>query len=164
LIIKTPVKIFINGSPVEARDINTVIAADVESVEIFLKDALGTVDRAYGTKGVLIINTKKAPVGKKISKQQLMDMLPKKNIVTFSPMGYSKERQFYNPNYLPNAIINSNDLRTTIYWNPKLITDENGTVNFEFFNADGKGTYRAVVEGFDKDGNIGRVVYRYTVK
>lgn len=161
---KTPVKIFINGIPVEARDINTVIAADVESVEIFLKDALGTVDRAYGTKGVLIINTKKAPVGQKISKQQLMDMLPKKNIVTFSPMGYSKERQFYNPKYLPNAIINSNDLRTTIYWNPKLITDENGTVNFEFFNADGKGTYRAVVEGFDKDGNIGRVVYRYTVK
>ena len=46
----------------------------------------------------------------------------------------------------------------------ELITDENGTVNFEFFNADGKGTYRAVVEGFDKNGNIGRVVYRYTVK
>ncbi len=162
--VKIPVQVFINGNPVDARDINNVSAADLESVEVFLKDILGTVDRLYGTRGVLVINTKKAPVGQKISKQQLMDMLPKTNVVKFSPMGYSKERQFYNPKYLPNAIINSNDLRTTIYWNPKLITDEMGNASFEFFNADGRGTYRAVVEGFDKNGNIGRAVYRYTVK
>lgn len=161
---KINVQIFINGSPVDARDINSVVATDIESVEIFLKDPLGTVDRLYGTRGVMVINTKKAPVGQKISKQQLMDMLPKANVLTFTPMGYSKERQFYHPKYLPNAVINSNDLRTTIYWNPKVITDEKGNVSFEFFNADGKGTYRAVVEGFDKDGNIGRAVYRYTVK
>lgn len=161
---RIPVQVFINANPVDARDINTVNVADLESIEIFLRDVLGTVDRTYGTKGVLIINTKKQPVGQKISKQQLMDMLPKNNIVTITPMGYSKEREFYSPKYLPNAIINSNDLRTTIYWNPKLMTDENGKVSFEFFNADGKGNYRAVVEGFDKNGNIGRAVYRYTVK
>lgn len=157
-------QIFINGAPVDARDINSVSATDIESIEIFLRDPLGTVDRLYGTKGVLIINTKKKPVGQKISKQQLMDMLPKTNVITFTPMGYAKERQFYSPKYLPNAVINSNDLRTTIYWNPKLITDEAGNVSFEFFNADGRGTYRAVIEGFDKNGNIGRAVYRYSVK
>lgn len=161
---KTPVQVFINGNPVDARDVNNVNVADLESVEVFLRDDLGTVDRAYGTKGVLVINTKKAPVGKKISKQELMDMLPKTNIITFNPMGYSKEREFYAPKYLPNAQITSNDLRTTIYWNPKIITDEKGNVSFDFFNADGRGSYRAVVEGFDKNGNIGRAVYRYTVK
>jgi hypothetical protein len=161
---KTPVQVFINGNPVDARDINNVSIAELESVEIFLKDDLGTVDRAYGTKGVLVINTKKPPVGKKITKEELMNMLPKTNIITFNPMGYAKEREFYSPKYLPNAIINSNDLRTTIYWNPKLITDEKGNVSFEFFNADGRGSYRAVVEGFDKNGNIGRAIYRYTVK
>lgn len=161
---RTPVQVFINGNPVDARELNTVNGSEVESVEIFLNDALGTVDRAYGTKGVLVVNTKKVPVGKKISKQELMDMFPKKNIITYSPMGYSKEREFYSPKYLPNAVINSNDLRTTIYWNPKIYTDEKGTANFEFFNADGRGSYRAVVEGFDKNGNIGRIVYRYTVK
>jgi len=161
---RTPVQVFINGNPVDARDLNTVSANEVESVEIFLNDALGTVDRAYGTKGVLVVNTKKAPVGKKISKQELMDLIPKRNIITYNPMGYTKEREFYSPKYLPNAVINSNDLRTTIYWNPKVITDEKGLASFDFFNADGKGTYRAVVEGFDKDGNIGRAVYRYTVK
>lgn len=161
---RTPVQVFINGNPVDARDINNVSVEELESIEIFLRDELGTVDRVYGTKGVLVINTKKAPVGKKISKQELMDMIPKTNIITFSPMGYSKEREFYNPKYLPNAAITSNDLRTTIYWNPKVVTDEKGNISFEFFNADGRGTYRAVVEGLDKNGNIGRAVYRYTVK
>lgn len=161
---RTPVQVFINGSPVDARDVNSVNGKEVESIEVFLKDDLGTVDRIYGTKGVLVINTKKAPVGKKISKQELMDMIPKKNIITITPMGYSKEREFYNPKYLPNAAVTSSDLRTTIYWNPKAITDDKGNVSFEFFNADGKGTYRAVVEGFDKNGNLGRAVYKYTVK
>lgn len=161
---RTKVQVFLNGMPVDTRDINSVQSSDVESVEIFLRDELGTVDRAYGTKGVLVINTKKPPVGKKISKQELMDLLPKTNIITFSPMGYSKEREFYSPKYLPNAPITSTDLRTTIYWNPKLVTDEKGNISVEFFNADGKGSYRAVVEGFDKNGNLGRTVYRYTVK
>ena len=161
---KTPVQVFLNGMPVDARDINNVSVADLESVEIFLRDELGTVDRAYGTRGVLVINTKKAPVGQKISRQELMDMIPKTNVIKYSPMGYSKEREFYSPKYLPNAQITNTDLRTTIYWNPKVITDEKGAASFEFFNADGRGTYRAVIEGFDKNGNLGRAVYRYTVK
>jgi hypothetical protein len=161
---RTPVQVFLNGIPVDTRDINTVNATDLESVEIFLRDELGTVDRLYGTKGVLVINTKKPPVGKKISKQELMDMLPKNNIITFSPLGFAKEREFYSPKYLPGVSYPNNDLRTTIYWNPKVVTDEKGNFSFEFFNADGRGSYRAVVEGIDKNGNVGRAVLRYTVK
>ncbi len=160
---RTPVQVFLNNFPVEPRDINSVNLVELESVEVFLTDQLGTVDRAYGTKGVLVINTKKPATGTKISRQELLDMIPKKNIITISPMGYSKEREFYSPKYLPNAPISSTDLRTTIYWNPKVITDATGNFSFDFFNADGKGSYRAVVEGFDKNGNIGRVVYRYKV-
>jgi hypothetical protein len=161
---KTPVQVFINGNAVDARDINSVNTNDVESVEIFLRDALGTVDRTYGTKGVLIINTKKAPVGKKMTKEELMNLIPKNNIITFSPLGYSKEREFYSPKYLPGINYPNSDLRTTIYWNPKVITDEKGNVSFEFFNADGRGNYRAVIEGIDKNGNVGRAVLKYVVK
>ncbi len=161
---RTKVQAFINGTPVDTRDLNNVSGTDVESVEIFLNDAIGSVDRTYGTKGVIVVNTKKVPVGKKISKQELMNMLPKTNIITFKPMGYSKEREFYSPKYLPNALITSSDLRTTVYWNPKVSTDEKGNATFEFFNADGKGTYKVVIEGLDINGNLGRTVYRYTVK
>ena len=59
---------------------------------------------------------------------------------------------------------NFNDLRSTIYWNPKVLTDATGGLSFEFYNAEGKGTYKAVIEGVDKNGNLGSYVYRYTVK
>lgn len=160
---RVAVQVFLNNFPVDARDINTVNFAELVSVEVFLNDPLGTIDRLYGTKGVLVINTKKQSAGAKISKQELLDMLPKKNIITITPMGYSKEREFYSPKYLPNTAITNSDLRTTIYWNPKVVTDAAGNAVFEFFNADGRGSYRAVVEGFDKNGNIGRTVYRYKV-
>jgi uncharacterized protein YfaS (alpha-2-macroglobulin family) len=56
------------------------------------------------------------------------------------------------------------DLRSTIYWNPNIITGEDGKASFEYFNADGKGTYRVVVERIDADGNLGRQVFRYKVE
>lgn len=161
---RTPASIFLNGMQIDANMIDHTSASEVESIEVFLNDPLGTVDRMYNTKGVIVINTKKAPKGEKISKQAFLDMIPKKYEVKYYPMGYSKEREFYSPKYAPNAIINSNDLRTTIYWNPKLVTDEKGNISFEFFNADGKGNYKAVVEGIDKNGNVGRTVLRYVVK
>lgn len=161
---RTPASVFLNGMQIDANMIDHTSAAEVESIEVFINDPLGTVDRMYNTKGVIVINTKKAPKGEKMSKQEFLDMIPKKYEVKYYPMGYSKEREFYSPKYAPNAIVNSNDLRTTIYWNPKLITDEKGNVSFEFYNADGKGNYKAVVEGIDKDGNVGRTVLRYMVK
>ncbi|KQR69865.1 hypothetical protein [Pedobacter sp. Leaf176] len=161
---KTPMGIFINGMLMDVNQLNTIDPATVESVEIFLRDQLGLVNRANNINGVIVINQKKAPKGTKISKSQLMDMLPKSYEVTFSPQGYNKERQFYMPKYDVAANLNRNDLRTTIYWNPKLSTDKTGVTSFEFFNADGKGQYKVVVEGIDGNGNIGRSVFRYTVK
>ncbi len=161
---RTPMAIFINGMNVDVNQINTLNANEIESVEIFLRDELGLVNRAYNVNGVIVINQKKAPKGTKISKSQLMDMLPKNYEVTFSPQGYNKEKQFYSPRYDVAANMNRNDLRTTIYWNPKVNTDATGNVSFEFYNADGKGQYKVIVEGIDTNGNLGRSVFKYTVK
>ena len=82
------------------------------------------------------------------------------------PKGYAAVRTFYLPRYTGprDAQTAQNDTRSTIYWNPNVVTDKTGAAAVEYFNADGKGTYRAIIEGIDKDGNIGRQVYRYTVK
>lgn len=161
---RIPVQVFINGMPIDAMAINNTPPSEVDNVEIFLTDQLGTVNRMYNSNGVLAIYTKKKPVGQKISKQELIDLLPKKNQITLSPQGYAKQREFYSPKYLPGKIYNHTDLRTTIYWNPSVFTDAQGNASLEFNNADGKGVYKVVVEGIDKDGNLGRQVYRYQVK
>jgi hypothetical protein len=77
--------------------------------------------------------------------------------------GYYKAREFYTPKYTP-ANQNITDNRTAIYWNPNVLTDANGNFKAEFFNSDVKGTYKIVVEGIDDNGNLGRAVYRYSVR
>ena len=86
------------------------------------------------------------------------------NITNISPKGYNSVRQFYSPRYnRPNDAAKP-DLRTTIYWNPYVNTDANGKATLDFFNADGPGTYRVVVEGINAEGELGRQVYHYKVE
>lgn len=160
---RTPVQVFLNGMAIDINGINTVSPAEVESVEIFLRDELGTVNRTYQSNGVLVINTKKKPEGTRISKDELENLLPKSNVVTITPIGYVPQREFYQPKYTPQSQPTI-DLRTTVYWNPDVISDEEGKASFQFFNADGTGTYKAVVEGIDEYGNFGRAVHRYKVE
>ena len=161
---RVPAQIFLSGQPVDVNVLSGINPMDVESVEIFLKDELGTINKMYQTNGVIAINLKKIEKHK-ISFADLQNLIPKNNVVTFTPLGYSKVRQFYSPKYETTLSKTQGiDLRTTIYWNPKVLTDKNGVAILEFYNADSKGTYKAIVEGFDKDGNIGRYVYRYKIQ
>ena len=162
--LKVPVQIFFNGLPVDAIYLNSIEPSDVESVEIFLKDDLGTINRTYNTNGVLVINSKKT-AKKPVTAEQLKALFPPNNVLTFSPLGYIKSRDFYLPKYNTPASRSAGiDLRSTIYWNPKVFTDPNGNMSFDFFNGDNKGTYKAVVEGTDIEGNLARFVYRYKVE
>ncbi|SMC69426.1 hypothetical protein [Pedobacter nyackensis] len=162
---RVPVQIFLNGMPIDYFGLSSVQSSEVENVEVFTKDELGTVNRMYNTNGVLVINTKKIPKGTKMSIEELKKLIPDPSVLKITPKGYSKQREFYAPKYVnAAATYNFNDLRSTIYWNPKVITTATGGLSLEYYNADGKGTYKAVIEGVDKNGNVGRFIYRYTVK
>src|SRR5258708_38448486 len=91
--------VYVNGMPVDYTYLMNVDANMVESVEIFNSDGLSNINRTTGTKGVLVVNTKKIPKGQKISRDQLMDLLPKNNVVEFIPGGYNTTRIFYSPKY-----------------------------------------------------------------
>jgi hypothetical protein len=85
------------------------------------------------------------------------------NIANVTPKGFNTVREFYVPKYTA-ANATQADLRTTIYWDPRIKTDVNGKTAFSYFNADGPGTYKVVVEGINAAGELGRQIYRYTVK
>lgn len=84
--------------------------------------------------------------------------------VNIKPKGFNNAREFYSPRYdRPNISQQLPDLRSTIYWNPKLKTYANGRTSFSYFNADGPGRYKVIVEGINAAGELGRAVYRYEV-
>ncbi|TZF81496.1 carboxypeptidase regulatory-like domain-containing protein [Pedobacter sp. BS3] len=162
---RTPVQVFVKGMPADIPYVSSLNPAEIESVEVFFQDGVSGINRLYSTNGVVVINMKEAPKGTPMKIDDLKRMLPQSNQLTISPKGYDKARQFYSPKYdVPSKSVPGNDLRTTIYWNPNVLIDKSGNASFEYYNADGRGTYRAIVEGFDAEGNVARGTYRYTVK
>ncbi len=140
-----------------APNIDFLSVNEVESVEV-LKYVSTAIYGMSGANGVLIITTKQGG-GRNIKDIASIGILP------IAPMGFYKAREFYSPKYETTAMVTKHhDYRSTIYWNPELVTGKDGTASFDFYNADGKGTYRVVIEGIDDKGNLGRQVYRYKVE
>jgi hypothetical protein len=162
---KTPTQVFVKGMPVDPSYLESVDPKMVESIEIFTKDELGLVNSTYNSNGAIVVNMRKMETTK-ISYQDLKALIGSRNEITLYPKGYEPIKTFYLPRYSgPRSNQPAQtDSRSTIYWNPNIETDQTGNASFEYFNADGRGTYRVTIEGIDKDGNLGRVVYRYEVK
>jgi TonB-dependent SusC/RagA subfamily outer membrane receptor len=141
----------------QGGSVSDLNVSDVESVKM-LKNVDAAIYGLQGSNGVLLITTKKnksLPVNKKLSP----------GLITYAPKGFYKARTFYSPVYGTSVKQGKKtDDRATIYWNPDIVTDKEGLASLDFYNADGKGTYRVIVEGIDDNGNVGRSVYTYKVE
>ena len=49
--------------------------------------------------------------------------------------GYSRPYSFYSPEYPNGPVFGDVDYRRTLYWNPNVITDEDGHAQVEFYNS-----------------------------
>ncbi|MCY1507558.1 hypothetical protein D9M68_418390 [compost metagenome] len=87
------------------------------------------------------------------------------NTYLIKPPDYGDTRVFYSPKY---TVVNRNDktqdLRSTLYWQPNLVTNLNGEARFNFFSADRKGSYTVWVEGSDMQGKFGIKTFKVTIK
>uniref|UniRef100_UPI00101CCAB1 TonB-dependent receptor n=1 Tax=Parabacteroides goldsteinii TaxID=328812 RepID=UPI00101CCAB1 len=81
------------------------------------------------------------------------DYVPK-NVQMPRLLGYQKPAAFYSPKYetMQQKENPMPDLRTTLYWNPKVQTDEQGNASVEFYTADSEAPFSVVVEGITDDG------------
>ncbi len=131
----------------------------VETVEI-LDGANAAIYGLEGGEGVMVITTKMtSEKADAVSKE----MAP--GIFSVEPKGFYKALEFYSPRYdAAQPANNQPDQRITVFWKPDVTTDADGNASFNFFNADGTGTYRVEVEGIDSKGNLGRQVFRYKVQ
>ncbi|GAC1303739.1 MAG: hypothetical protein NVSMB24_10170 [Mucilaginibacter sp.] len=158
-----PMSVYVDGARLDMdpktnpNGIDDLNPVDIETVEV-LKYASASIYGMDSGNGVLIITTRQGG-GRNIKDIASIGILP------IAPMGFYKAREFYSPKYEnPDLYTRRLDLRSTIYWQPEIQTDKNGSALFDYYNADGTGTYKVVVEGIDSKGNIGRQVYRYKVE
>ena len=69
--------------------------------------------------------------------------------------GFYNAREFYSPNYSELKEKKWNefaDIRNTLYWNPYIYTDENGLINFSYFNSEVPTNVNIRVEGITSTG------------
>jgi hypothetical protein len=153
----TPMTIVVDGVQTRGVNLNDLNPTEIKTIEV-LKSGNTSMYGMSGAGGVLVITTKKSGDIEVVNSPDL-------NATQISVMGFYKAREFYSPKYgVADTSNTGQDLRTTVFWKPDVMTDKDGNASFNFYNADLKGVYRVVVEGIDENGNIGRQVYRYRVQ
>ncbi len=153
-----PSIIIIDG--VRESNLDDLSADDVETVEILRKGANSAIysDEKLQFADVVIITTKRAAGTDKTNKTST-------GILPIIIKGFYKAKEFYSPKYNYNQLKNfKEDLRSTIFWKPNVVTDNEGNAFFEYYNAGSVANYRVVIEGIDASGNLGRTVYEYKVE
>lgn len=132
-------------------DYNRLEAIQIDDIEELnlIRDAGASYFGSQGAGGAIVI-TMKDP-GK-------IPPPPARGIITYTPLGYSQSVEFYHPTYdTPQKKENTTtDPRTTIYWNPGLQLNADGTATIEYYMPDSTVPQDIVIEGVSKNGKICR--------
>ncbi|RYG22313.1 MAG: hypothetical protein EOO07_00195 [Chitinophagaceae bacterium] len=80
---------------------------------------------------------------------------PTRGGYVYRPLPLYMPKEFYSPKYTVNKSTGLPDLRSTIFWDANVITDENGKAKLSFYAADLPGSYTIKVEGTDLMGRFG---------
>jgi hypothetical protein len=139
--------LYLNEMQVDAQQLQSTPVTDVAMVKVFRPGS--GVGFGGGSGGTIAVYTKKGGDEKRTDPNF-------KGLARAILIGYAMPKEFYVPNYLENSAQNEGeDLRTTLFWKPFVLTDkDNKHLNVDFFNNDITKKIRLVLEGFNEDGKL----------
>lgn len=137
----------LDGNPIDQN-----FAASMRSNEVFLIDLLsGPEASIYGSRasnGVVALYSRRGSRESTVTER-------KPGIVNFTHPGLYKARQFFSPNYAKKTPDHQKpDLRTTLFWAPKIALDGTKPAKLDFYTCDNTGTYLVKLEGISSTGQL----------
>lgn len=140
------------------EDLSIINLSEVEMIDVLKDPAETALFGNEGQNGVICIYLKRG------GRNAPRELGSHQKLITF--MGYTPPVEFYQPKYFISSVKESTkpDLRSTIYWKPNLITDENGQAQIRFYTADLAGTYTLILEGISSEGEILRHVQKIELR
>jgi hypothetical protein len=85
-------------------------------------------------------------------------------IYIYKPLPLAEYKQFYKPRYpVKDNLRNYVDLRSTVDWEPNIITDKSGAHTSWFYAADKPTHYTIIFEGSDMNGKVGYQTKNITI-
>ena len=120
----------------------------IESIEWF--DHVGAANMTiYGwnvsTSGLLLVRQKPGLKGRAFRPLSM---------ASIHQQGWKPSAEFYSPQYPDPSARTRPDHRTTLYWNPKVETDEKGHASVRFYASDISKRYLITLEGVSDDGIV----------
>ena len=134
-------QLYMDEMLVDAELLSTIPVSDIAYVKVFRPPFMGG---SGGSGGAIAIYTRKGD-----------DLRSKPGGLNSNTIaGYTPLKEFYSPNYDRFDKRNEQrDVRTTLYWNPMVITTANNrSVKLTFYNNDITKAFRVIVEGVSKEG------------
>lgn len=140
--------VFLDEMQMDVSAIANIPVSDIAYVKVMRPPFFGAMGGGAG--GAIAIYTKKG----KSSQSDIPS-----NLMQAVLYGYNSKKEFYSPNYAEKSDEHlADDLRSTLYWNPYVLTDSNNKrVKIEFFNNDVTKKYRIILEGMTSEGKVARV-------
>jgi len=140
--------LFLDEMPVTSDMLSSIPVTDIAYVKVFTPPFMGAAGGGSG--GGIAIYTRKGGDEKQEAGKGLSN-----NTVS----GYTMIREFYSPDYDSfNEENEKKDLRTTLYWNPSVITvPGKNKVLLKFYNNDVTESFRVIIEGMTKDGRLAHI-------
>jgi hypothetical protein len=137
--------IYLNEIETDAGSIKNIAVTDIAMVKVYSPGSAGAMGNGSG--GVIAVYTKRGASRKPDPNIKGLEMVR----IT----GYSVKREFYSPDYLINPEPETDDIRTTLYWNPNLQANKSKrTISIPFYNSDVTHKIRIILEGFNDDGKL----------
>ena len=140
-------QLYLDQNPIDPGFVAALSINDVAYIKIFRPPFLGGFN---GGNGGIAIYTKKGNDKKPE---------PGKGLPSNKVFGYNSVKEFYSPNYATfNQRNEQRDIRTTLYWNPLIITTpQKNKIVVSFYNNDVSHAFRVVIEGMTGDGRLAHI-------
>ncbi len=143
----------LDNREVSYETIEAIPVSAIDKIEIIKESGKLALYGMRGSFGVISVLTKRGNNG---------PILPVLYSIYHRVHGYYQARTFYSPKYnVPQPEYNKPDLRTTIHWEPNVVTDSDGNATVSFFNTDNKAIIKVDVEGIVEPGSplVGRTSF-----
>ncbi len=145
------------GDKVDA--ISWISISDIKEIKVITNPGAALI-YSTGASGIVEITLKdgrnSAPIVRETPKNNNLSVIK----------GFKVVREFYSPDYSAHTQNQANDIdfRSTLYWNPNLILDNQGQGKITFYNGDKKARFRCHINGVSESGLLGNTQINYRVK
>lgn len=139
---------YLDNMKVNIDDARSVSQSGIDFIDVIRAGGAASTQFALSGQGIIAIYTKRGGRG-----VENIDYGQKIGSINFKSHGFYTHREFYSPDHSSDKNLSQReDRRSTLYWNPKLITRYYDNAKASFYSSDDKGKFHIEIQGITDEG------------